>query len=208
MTVENLTVNWLSRYAGIEDCFAFDGVNYSDPDGISRIGSTADVFNAFFVAHLIGKDDVIIISETNYTQLKAINKNHDINLDDVGYVYSITDYCYIDCLEITCLNKCVEKDLYTQGCKDDACFLDTLIETNSTECGYDPCEGKICEPFCEGFDYYTSECDPLTGECVNTLLEINSVEHCGYIPEEPKKSSTPWWMLGFLLLLKRDDKDK
>ena len=208
MTIENLTINWLSRYAGINDCFAFDAVNYNDPDGIPRIGSTADVLNAFFVAHLIGKDNINIISETNYSQLKVVNKNQDITLDDVSYVYSITDYCYIDCLEITCPNICIDYDLYSQKCENDTCSIDQLIETNNVNiCGYDPCIGIVCEPFCDGFDYYTSEC--INGECIDVLVETNSVEHCGYEPPiEPKKAATPWWLLGFLLLLKGDDDDK
>jgi len=134
MAIENLTINWLSRYAGIGDCFSNIGVNYNDPDGVSRTGSTADVLNAFFVAHLIGKDSAIIISETDYTHLKIINKNQDINLEDVGYVYSIEDYCYIDCLEIECKNICIGVDLYSQLCKNDTCITDALIESNSPQC--------------------------------------------------------------------------
>lgn len=142
MTIENITINWLARHAGIGDCFAFDGVNYNDPDGMPRIGSTADVLNAFYVAHLVGKDDVTIISGTNYTQLKVINKDQDINLDDVGTVYDITDYCYIDCLEIVCDNICVEVDLYSQKCNPltGICETDQLIEANSLSCDYVPPE--------------------------------------------------------------------
>ena len=195
--IEDLTMNWLARYAGIGDCFAFDGVDYTDPDGIPRVGSTADTLNAFFVAHLIGKDDVTIISDTNYSQLKIVNKNQDITLEDVGYVYSIENYCYIDCLEIVCPNVCIDFDLYSQRCENDECIIDELLETNSLSCGYDPCEGVECPDFCEGTTrYYNGICDPETGECIYDVEETS------------KESSFPWWTLGFLLLLGNDDKDE
>ena len=202
MTIENLTINWLSRYAGIDDCFAQEGINYNDPDGIARIGSTADVLNAFFVAHLIGKDDVIIISNTNYSQLKNINKNQDINLDDVGTVYEIENYCYIDCLEVICPNVCDGYDLYSQICVDGVCETDSLIESNSPSCGYvppDPCEGIECPDFCDGTTrYFNGVC--VDGECTYDVEE-KSVD-CGYI-ESIEKSSFPWWFLGLIAILQQ-----
>ena len=79
--------NWLGANAGIGSCFAAAGINYTDPDGIARTGSTGDVLNAFVVAHMVGKDAVIIIAGTNYTQLKVINEGNDATIDDVTFVY-------------------------------------------------------------------------------------------------------------------------
>ena len=80
--------DWLATNAGVSSCFSPTGIQYTDPDGVSRVGSTGDVINAFIVAHLIGKDNAIIIAGTNYTQLKAINKNDDIGINDVSFVYN------------------------------------------------------------------------------------------------------------------------
>lgn len=79
--------NWLATKAGNNYCFVSNGVNYTDPDGIARTGSTGDVVNAFAVAHLIGLDDKIIIANTNYSQLKVINGNNDVGISDVKWVY-------------------------------------------------------------------------------------------------------------------------
>lgn len=86
--------DWLATNAGISTpsigggfCFSSTGINYTDPDGIARIGSTGDVLNAFVVAHMVGKDAVIIIAATNYTQLKVINEGNDATVDDVAFVY-------------------------------------------------------------------------------------------------------------------------
>lgn len=80
--------NWLAEHAGLSGCFEFTGISYTDPDGTPRTGSTGDVFNAFVVAHMIGKDSVIIKDNTNYTQLKAINNNSDMDITDVAFVYN------------------------------------------------------------------------------------------------------------------------
>lgn len=86
--------NWLATNAGIstpsidgEFCFSSTGINYTDPDGVARTGSTGDVLNAFIVAHMVGKDTAIIIAATNYTQLKAINEGNDATIDDVAFAY-------------------------------------------------------------------------------------------------------------------------
>ena len=81
------TKEWLAKSAGISSCFASSGVSYKDPDGVSRTGGTGDVLNAFVVAHMIGKDYVVIISGTHYSSLKSKNSNQDINIDDVSWVY-------------------------------------------------------------------------------------------------------------------------
>ena len=206
MTIENLTINWLARYAGINDCFSQNNVNYIDPDGIPRIGSTADVVNAFYVAHLIGKDDVIIISNTNYSQIKVINKNQDITLKDLGTVYAIENYCYIDCLEVVCENICIGTDLYSQKCVNGECITDQLIEQNSLSCGYippDPCENVICENICIGTDLYSQKC--VNGECItDQLLESNSLS-CSF----EKVSKFPFFLGlgGVLVWLLSQDKE-
>lgn len=82
------TKNWLAVNAGSLGCFSTSGIAYKDPDGISRSGSTGDVVNAFYVAHLLGKDTVVIIAGTSYNALKVINSNNDITMDDVGWVYN------------------------------------------------------------------------------------------------------------------------
>lgn len=79
--------DWLAQNAGVGSCFAAAGINYTDPDGIARVGSTGDVLNAFVTAHLVGKDNAIIIAGTNYTQLKVINGGTDTAIDDVTFVY-------------------------------------------------------------------------------------------------------------------------
>jgi len=79
---------WLAMYAGIGNCFSPTGINYTDPDGIARTGSTGEVLNAFVVANLVGKPTAIIIFNTNYTQLKVINGGYDITIDDVAFAYN------------------------------------------------------------------------------------------------------------------------
>ncbi len=79
--------DWLTVNAGIGNCYAPGAIHYKDPDGIARQGSSGDVLNAFVVAHLVGKDDAVIIANTSYTQLKTINSNNDITINDVKFVY-------------------------------------------------------------------------------------------------------------------------
>ena len=88
MTLNTAIKNWLAQNAGASNCFASSGIVYRDPDNISRTGGTGDVLNAFFVAHLIGKDTAVIIASTNYTSLKSINGGLDIALDDVTWAYN------------------------------------------------------------------------------------------------------------------------
>ena len=182
MAIEDLTINWLSRYAGIDDCFVQDGVGYNDHNGVPRTGSTADVFNAFYLAHKAGEDNAIIILGTTYSHIYIINKYQHIKPKDVNYVNAIEDYCYIDCLEITCPNICEGYDLYSQICENDICNLYELLEANSEVCGYDPCEGVVCENICVGLDLWSRKCEG--GFCVlDQLIESNS-SSCGYDPCE------------------------
>ena len=82
------TKDWLAENAGIDSCFSSININYIDPDNIARTGSTGDVLNAFVVAHMVGKDNAIIIANTNYSSLKSINNNQDIAINDIAWVYS------------------------------------------------------------------------------------------------------------------------
>ncbi len=88
MTLNTAVKNWLAQYAGLSSCFASSGIAYNDPDGMSRTGGTGDVLNAYYVAHLLGKDTVVIKAATNYTTLKSLNNNVDIILDDVSWAYN------------------------------------------------------------------------------------------------------------------------
>ncbi len=93
MTLNVQGKNWLAQYAGNADkCFTNSGINYTDPDGIGRTGGTGDVANAFYVAHLVGLDNAVIIASTNYNQLKSKNCGSDINLADVGWIYNNDGY--------------------------------------------------------------------------------------------------------------------
>lgn len=82
------TKDWLANNAGSAGCFASAGITYSDPDGISRTGGTGDVLNAFYVAHLLGKDSQVIKAGATYTSLKATNGGNDLILDDVSWAYA------------------------------------------------------------------------------------------------------------------------
>lgn len=80
--------DWLASNAGISNCYSPGSIDYTDPDGVARQGSTGDVLNAFTVAHLVGKDSAVIIANTNYTQLRTINGNNDVTITDVAFVYN------------------------------------------------------------------------------------------------------------------------
>lgn len=79
--------NWLAINAGSNNCFANSGISYNNPDGEARTGGTSDVVASLLVAHLVGKDTVIIIANINYQQFKVIN-GVDLGLDDIGWVYN------------------------------------------------------------------------------------------------------------------------
>lgn len=79
--------NWLAVNAGSNSCFSQSGISYKDPDGVTRVGSTGDVLNAFVVANMIGKNNVTIIAGKTYASLKVMNGNQDIGISDVTWVY-------------------------------------------------------------------------------------------------------------------------
>ena len=80
--------DWLAVNAGSGSCFSQSGINYKDPDGISRIGGTGDILNAFVVSNMIGRGFVKIIANKSYTELKQMNGNQDIGIDDVSWAYA------------------------------------------------------------------------------------------------------------------------
>lgn len=88
MTLNTALKNWIASNAGAGNCYTSSGVSFIDPDGISRTGGSGDVLNAFFVAHLLGKDTNAIIVSTNYNTLKTINGGADVSLDDVTWIYN------------------------------------------------------------------------------------------------------------------------
>jgi len=79
--------NWLAANAGSGSCFSQSGISYKDPDGVTRVGGTGDVLNAFVVANMIGKSYVTIIAGKTYASLKVMNGNQDIGISDVTWVY-------------------------------------------------------------------------------------------------------------------------
>ena len=79
--------NWLAVNAGSSSCFSQSGISYKDPDGVTRVGGTGDVLNAFVVSNMIGKSYATIIASTTYASLKVMNGNQDIGISDVTWVY-------------------------------------------------------------------------------------------------------------------------
>jgi len=117
MTLNTQIKDWFATNAGNGTCFAGSGKSYIDADGISHTGRTGDIVNAFYTAHQVGRDSAIIIANTNYTQLKVINNNADIELSDISWVYnndggigSSTTYCKtITIPKYKCVNgTCIE----------------------------------------------------------------------------------------------------
>ena len=98
-------------------------------------------------------------------------------------IYPLPDLCE----GVSCAPVCVGNDLYNNVCEDGTCVRGTLIEANSTDCGYvppDPCEGVVCNPECVGLDMYNNVCEE--GTCIQSeLINVNDPE-CGYIPPEPE----------------------
>jgi len=87
MTLTKEGKDWLATYAGSNGCFQPSGISYKDADGVSHTGSTGDVANALYVAHLVGKDDVEIVAGKSYSDFRSANGGNDLTLDDVGWVY-------------------------------------------------------------------------------------------------------------------------
>jgi len=81
--------DWLVTYAGVDNCFQTSGISYKDAGGVSHTGSTGDVANSLFVAHLVGKDDVVITADgKTYSDFKTANGGNDLTIVDVGWVYN------------------------------------------------------------------------------------------------------------------------
>ena len=88
MTLNTVAKDWLATNAGTGTCFENGNKQYTDADGVSHVGRTGDVANAFYTAHQVAKDSVVIIAGTNYTAFRAINGNADLDMTDVGWVYA------------------------------------------------------------------------------------------------------------------------
>ena len=76
-------------------------------------------------------------------ELKLIAKftgNNEFNSDDsVVRTVNILDKTPADpCFDVTCEDKCIDTDLYTQRCIDGNCIPNLLVEMNSSKCGYEP----------------------------------------------------------------------
>lgn len=90
--------NWFAMNAGSGTptyCYVTSGLTYYDADGVIHTGGTVEVVASFVGAHLVNKDTAIIIANTNYTQLKVINDNTDLTIDDVTWVNNNSTYCYV-----------------------------------------------------------------------------------------------------------------
>jgi hypothetical protein len=102
MTLTTNGKNWLAQHAGIGNCFAGDGITYTDPDGTKTNKRTGDVVNTLEFLHEVANDTFVVIAGTNYAQFKVINDNQDLDLvNDVNWAYandggsgSTGTYCY------------------------------------------------------------------------------------------------------------------
>ena len=84
------------------------------------------------------------------------------------------------CAGVVCDNICIGNDLWSQKCVNGACFLDQLIQQNSSTCGYDPCAGVVCDNICIGNDLWSQKC--VNGDCFLDLLIEQNSSTCGYDP--------------------------
>ena len=85
--------DWLAVNAGTNNCFASTGIWYSDLEGKWRYGGTGSVMSMFYVAHMVGKEDVGITWGKTYTDMKALNNNVDFTINDVKWTLQ-NKYCY------------------------------------------------------------------------------------------------------------------
>jgi len=93
MTLSAIAKNMLVSIAGSGGCFALSGITYTDPDGLSRTGSTADVLNAFVVSNLVGKPNAMIKGGYTYSSfISSFNGNAAMDIADVTWAYN-NQYC-------------------------------------------------------------------------------------------------------------------
>ncbi len=108
MTLSVAGKNWLAINAGVNNCFSPTGVSFVDADGVPFTMGTKDVVITFIGAHMVGKNDVIIIANTSYNGFKAINGT-DLLYADATWVSNsdghagatLPLYCYPISTELT-----------------------------------------------------------------------------------------------------------
>ncbi len=88
MTLTTAGKDWLAINAGVNNCFSPTGVSFVDADGVPFTAGTKDVVIVFIGAHMVGKNDAIIIANTSYNGFKAINGNNDLVYPDATLVYN------------------------------------------------------------------------------------------------------------------------
>jgi len=93
MTLSAIAKNMLASLAGAGGCFALSGISYTDPDGVSKTGSTADVLNAFVTSNLLGKPNTPIRGGYTYSSfIASFNGNAAMDISDVTWAYN-NQYC-------------------------------------------------------------------------------------------------------------------
>ncbi len=105
MSLSTAGKNWLAINAGVNNCFSPTGVSFVDADGTPFTMGTKDVVITFIGAHMVGKNDAIIIANTSYNGFKAINGS-DLGYADATWVsnndgHSGPLYCYPISTELT-----------------------------------------------------------------------------------------------------------
>ena len=108
MTLSTAGKNWLAINAGVNNCFSPTGVSFVDADGTPFTMGTKDVVITFIGAHLVGKNDAIIIANTSYNGFKTIN-GPDLIYTDATFVNNsdghvgatLPLYCYPISMELT-----------------------------------------------------------------------------------------------------------
>lgn len=80
VTLTTAVKDWLAINAGIGNCFSHTGISYQDPEGVSHIGSTGDVVNAFRAAFMVDLTTAKIIADMDYVGLKYLNGGVDLTM--------------------------------------------------------------------------------------------------------------------------------
>ncbi|MBU7047622.1 MAG: zinc-ribbon domain-containing protein [Theionarchaea archaeon] len=112
-----------------------------------------------------GKESVLIIAT-------VVVNGHMIELRDECFFY-IHD-CPDPCRNVNCGTVCRGDDLWSQKCIDGSCFDDELIESNSLDCGYDPCSSH-CTNGKKDCGEYGVDCG---GGCSYEDSDYDGVEDC------------------------------
>jgi len=161
MSLNTTAKDWLATNAGSANCIASSGISYKDADGVSHVGSTGDVANAFWTAHSVGKDNVIIIAGTSYATryigsktipgFKSINGGNDIDLTDVDWVYNHdappSQYCAeTEKICIPGTRRCIDAT-HIEQCSADGMSWN-IVDTCGTgfECRDGECVSTVAKP--------------------------------------------------------------